>query len=53
MAKVKFYLEREQDVSVLDEFYSGIEDMDNFIHSRLSVFITIVGSMYCAMNKAR
>ena len=41
MVKTKFYLEREQDVSVLDEFYSGIADMDNFIHNRLSVFLRV------------
>ena len=39
MTQPKLYLKLESDASILSDFYSGIEAMDSFIHSRLSAFL--------------
>lgn len=44
MAKTKIYLSRESDASVLADFYSGVDGMDDFIHNRLSVFLRVYSS---------
>ncbi len=41
MAKQRFNLVREYDASVLADFYSGVESMDDFIHNRLAVFLRV------------
>ena len=39
MAQLNLHLRLEQDTSILSDFYSGIEAMDTFIHTRLSSFL--------------
>lgn len=39
MAQTLLHLKLEQDASILSDFYSGIEGMDIFIHTRLSAFL--------------
>ena len=39
MAQLQLHLKLEQDASILSDFYSGIEAMDTFIHTRLSAFL--------------
>lgn len=39
MAQFDLHLRLEQDASILSDFYSGIETMDTFIHTRLSSFL--------------
>ena len=37
--QLNLHLRLEQDASILSDFYSGIEKMDTFIHTRLSAFL--------------
>ena len=39
MAKLSLHLKLEQDASILADFYSGVDAMDKFIHTRLSAFL--------------
>ena len=39
MAQLHLHLKLEQDASILADFYSGIEAMDTFIHTRLNAFL--------------
>ena len=39
MAQLDLYLKLEHDVSILEDFYSGVDEMDAFIHTRLSAFL--------------
>ena len=39
MASLNLHLKQEQDASILSNFYSGVEEMDIFIHTRLSAFL--------------
>ena len=39
MAQPSLRLKLEQDASILTDFYSGIDGMDEFIHTRLSAFL--------------
>ena len=39
MAQFNLHLKLEQDASILSDFYSGIDAMDTFIHTRLSAFL--------------
>lgn len=39
MPQLDLRLKLEQDASVLEDFYSGVDEMDNFIHTRLSAFL--------------
>ncbi len=38
MAQLDLHLKLEQDASILEDFYSGVDEMDTFIHTRLSAF---------------
>ena len=39
MTQMKLHLKLEHDASILSDFYSGIDAMDTFIHTRLSAFL--------------
>ena len=39
MAQLDLYLKLEHDASILEDFYSGVDEMDAFIHTRLSAFL--------------
>lgn len=39
MAQMHLHLKLEHDASILSDFYSGIDAMDTFIHTRLSAFL--------------
>lgn len=39
MTQLNLHLKLEQDASILADFYSGIDAMDTFIHTRLSAFL--------------
>ena len=39
MAQLNLHLRLEQDTSILSDFYTGVEAMDTFIHTRLSAFL--------------
>ena len=41
MTKTRYHLAREYNASVLADFKSGVESMDEFIHNRLSVFLRV------------
>lgn len=36
---MRLHLKLEQDASILSDFHSGVEEMDTFIHTRLSAFL--------------
>ena len=39
MAQLNLHLSWEQDASILADFFSGVDAMDTFIHTRLSAFL--------------
>lgn len=39
MARMDLHLRLEHDASILSDFYSGVDKMDQFIHTRLSAFL--------------
>ena len=39
MERPNLYLTLEQDASILVDFYSGVDEMDDFIHTRLYAFL--------------
>ena len=39
MAQFNLHLKLEHDASILKDFYSGVDALDTFIHTRLSAFL--------------
>ena len=46
MERQNLHLQLEQDASILADFYSGVDEMDDFIHTRLSAFLRAYHSSY-------
>ena len=51
---MKLRLKLEQDASILSDFQSGVEEMDTFIHTRLSAFLRAYNCrVYVLRNELR